>query len=372
MKQRIAIIFGGNSVEHEISILSLIQASHAINYQKYDILPVYVTKDCRFWVGPNFTDLKTFQKKKFRHYEVVFYNCNKQLFIKGLGYLPRRYQKAIDVVLPIVHGKNVEDGSLAGYFNILNAAFASCSVLEAALFQNKNYTKKALNLVGIKTLPSYSFRYNSFRGNRHLIIKDCELMDYPLIVKPVSLGSSIGIKIAENREDLINAILYASNYDDEIIVEKKLTNFREFNQALLEREQDYLFSEIEEVKSENNYLTFSDKYLPISSSRTIPANIEKPLQDEINRISTKISSSFRIKGVSRVDYLYDLEAKDLFVNEINTIPGSLAFYLFEDKISFTELIDQLIKSALRNKYREGLKVNSFNSQVLRTNRILKK
>ncbi len=372
MKKRIGIIFGGNSVEHEISILSLIQASHAINTYKYEVLPIYLTKDGQFWVGPNFTDLKTFQKENFKHYRITFYKEDKVLMIKGIGRLPRKYRKPLDVILPIVHGKNVEDGSLAGYFKILDTAYASSDTLVAALFQDKFYTKKLLVLDDISVLPYLFYTISDFKINKDLLLDEIEKFDYPVIIKPVSLGSSIGIKIAENREELLAGINYAFKYEDRILIEKKLINFKEFNQAVLEKNGDYELSEIEEVKSENAYLTFSDKYLPSSSSHQIPALIPTKLQAEISNISIRIAKGHFIGGVIRIDYLYNCDEKKIYVNEVNTIPGSLAYYLFEDQMGFADLIDQMITSALKIKYKNDLKLNSFKSMVLSTTKLLKK
>lgn len=372
MRKRIGIIFGGNSVEHEISILSFIQISHAINREQYEILPIYLTKTGSFWVGPHFDELKTFQKAKFKHYEVVFYQKNKQLRLGGLKYLPRRYRKPIDVILPVVHGRNVEDGSLAGYFRILNATYASCDVLPAAILQSKIHTKKMLEFVGIPTIPYHAITNSAYMEDSSNILQTCECLAYPMIVKPVSLGSSIGIKIATNRDELEKAIIYAFKYDEQIIVESKLDDFQEFNQAVLETDGSYILSEIEEVKTENSFLTFADKYLPATSSRTIPAEISESLAGLINETSMMVADHFKIRGISRIDYLYDRKSDTLYVNEINSIPGSLAFYLFEDKISFTDLIDLLIKAAIRAKYRDDLKINSFQSLVLSSTRLLKK
>lgn len=292
--------------------------------------------------------------------------------IKGIGYLPRKYKKAIDVILPIVHGKNVEDGSLAGFFKILNTAYASSDVFVSSLFQDKHYTKKLLAIDDILTIPYHHYTIFDYKINQQACLEAMESLEYPLIIKPISLGSSIGIKIADNREELQAGVNYAFKYEDRIIVEKKLLSFREFNQAVLEKAGDYELSDVEEVKSNSSYLTFNDKYLPSNSSHQIPALIPLVLRGEISSISMKIAKAFAIRGVIRIDYLYDLAEKKIYVNEINTIPGSLAFYLFEEQMGFSDLIEVLINSALKNKYKEDLKLNSFNSMVLSSAKLLKK
>lgn len=373
MKKRVGIIFGGNSVEHEISILSVVQANYAIDQEKYDLVKIYMTKDGHFWVGPNFEDLKTFQKEQIKHYEVTFYNKNNKLMMKGVKwYLPRKYKKPIDVILPIVHGKNVEDGSLAGYFNILNVAYASSEVLAAAIFQNKYLSKKLLQIDDINVVPYFYFTISDYKEKVFDVLEKCLELGFPLIIKPVSLGSSVGIKIANNRDELIDAINYSLKFDDQIIVEKKLVSYREFNQAVLEKDNEYVLSNVEEVKSQNGFLTFDDKYMPSTSSRDIPANIDEDLHKQINEYSMKVSKTYNPKGVIRIDYLYDNENNKLYLNEVNSIPGSLSYYLYEDNISFTNLIDILINQAIRDKYMRDMKLNSFKSNVLSTSKILKK
>ena len=373
MKKRLAIVFGGNSVEHEISILSMIQASCAVDNDQYEIVHVYLTKEGEFWVGPKFNQLQTFQKGKFKYYRVTFYKRQGRLYLKGIKpFLPFKYRKPIDVVLPIVHGNNIEDGSLAGYFNIFNVPYASSSVLTAAIFQNKYYTKVFLSAFSINVLPYLYFSIKDYKKDVFQVLEQSGKLGFPLIVKPVSLGSSIGIKIAENRDQLIKALNYALKYDNDLIVEKKLTNYRELNQAVLINDDDFMLSDIEEVKSSNHYLTFDDKYMPADSKRDIPADLSSSLSAKIAGLTNKIATIFRPQGVIRIDYLYDADSDMVYINEINSIPGSLSFYLFEGKISFSELIEKLVYSAVKNKYKRDLKLTSFQSNVLLSKRHMKK
>lgn len=372
MKIRVGIIFGGNSVEHEISILSSIQANYAIDKSKYDVYNIYMTKDGRFWVGDRFDDLETFKKSEFKHYEVTFYSKNQKGFLLGVGHLPKRYKKPIDVILPIVHGKNAEDGSLAGYFNILNIPYAGSKVLTSSVIQNKLYTKILFKEEDINLTDYINIRLTEYKENNNNILGKCENLGYPLIIKPVSLGSSVGIKIANQASELLDAINYGFKYEDELLIEKKLINFKEFNQAVLELEDEYYLSKIEEVINFNPYLTFADKYLPSEVKKDIPAKINKVLQEQINDTSLFIANFLKTNSVIRIDYLYDLDNKKLYLNEINAIPGSLSYYLYEPELSFPNLIDNIIKVAIKNCYKNKQKLNSFKSNVLVTSRILKK
>lgn len=372
MKERVGIVFGGNSVEHEISILSMIQVNYAIDKEKYDIRLIYITKDGRFLVGPNFDKLDTFKKDNFKCYEVMFYRKNNKLRLKGIGFVPKKYLGNIDVILPVVHGKGVEDGTLAGFFNMFNIPYAASNILSASIAQNKTVSKILLERTDVSVVPSYSFTHKQWNDDVFKILEKCLEMEFPLIIKPAKLGSSIGIHLANDQDELIKAINYAIKFDDLIIVEKKLVDFREFNQAILGDIEEYKLSEIEEVITESTYLTFDDKYTTDTIKRQLPANISDEIKNKIIETSKKVITCFDTMGVVRIDYLYDVSTNELFVNEINSIPGSLAYYLFEEQISFTELIDYMIKKAIKAHYYQNLKIGSFKSNVLNTNHLNKK
>lgn len=373
MKKRIGIVFGGSSVEHEISILSAIQAIHAVDKEKYDLYIIYQTKENSFLVGPNFDKIGTFKNQIIKGYEVTFYSKKGKGYLRGIGcYLPRKYKKPIDIIVPIVHGKGVEDGSLAGYFNILNIPYAGSNVLVSSIIQNKLYTKIALQNKGINLVDYFYFKYSDYKLNQENIIDRCEELLYPLIVKPISLGSSVGIKIANNREELVNAINYCIMYEDEIIVEKKIKNYREFNQAILEDNGSYITSLIEEVMNKNSFLTFDDKYIDTNIQKIIPAKISNNLAEHISNISNIVTNILPINGVARIDYIYDVDTNILYLNEINSIPGSLSYYLFEDFLPFPELLKTIVETGIRNHYLKSLKLNSFKSNVLNTTSIFKK
>src|SRR5690554_1063828 len=165
-----------------------------------------MTKNGCFWVGDNFDKLETFKKEKFKHYEVTFFSKDNKIYLKGIKRLPKKYRKPIDVILPIVHGKNVEDGSLAGYFNILNVPYAASDVLPSSIIQNKLFTKIFLKDINIPLVEYKSINFNEYKVDKESIVEKCLELDLPLIVKPVSLGSSVGIKIANSKNELFEAI----------------------------------------------------------------------------------------------------------------------------------------------------------------------
>lgn len=377
MKKTIGVVFGGRSVEHEISILSCMQVLKAIDYEKYDVIPIYLDKNNSFYVGPDFDKLETFQKSKFKKYEVLLKSSeNNQIKLIGLKpLLPRKYRKPIDCILAVVHGAGVEDGTLAGVFNLLGVPYTASDILPASISQDKIIMKKLLACENIPIIPYEYFNKDEWINQRRECLNKIEKLGYPVIIKPARLGSSIGISKASSPNELINSLSLAFEFDKRVVIEKALTNYREFNCAIFSSQSLEIISDIEEVVTSSDFLTYEDKYakkehnLPL---RIIPAEINEQLVDEIKTLTSKINRLILNKGVSRIDFLYCLDDKKLYVNEINTIPGSLAFYLFDDfKLDFKNLITTLIEHAIKDKLLENVRT-SFETNILNISQILKK
>lgn len=377
MKKRIGVIFGGKSVEHEISILSAIQVIKAIDYSKYDCINIYIDKNNNFYVGNDFDNVDTFKKDNFKKREVIFVKHGKnQVYLKAKkGFLSRRFKEPIDCIVSVVHGLGVEDGSLAGFFKMLDVPYTASDILAASVGQDKVIMKQVFKSDKIPILPFTYFTDNEWINHHKECLMKVNRLGFPVIVKPSRLGSSIGIKIANNIEELKEALDVAFKYDNRVVIEKSLVNFREFNCSILGNYEEYLISEIEEVIVNNHFLSFDDKYINDKLSTTrriIPAEIPELLAQEIKELCLKITKLLLNKGVSRVDFLYCLEKDKLYVNELNTIPGSLSFYLFEGlDIDFKDLINKLIGDAFKDKYLDGLKLSSFSSNVLLMNNMIK-
>jgi len=350
---RIAVVFGGSSVEHEISIITGMQILASINKNKYKVIPVYLTKSNVFTIGKDFDKIETFKDNNLHFKEVCFTRKRLKTTFRTIP---------IDAVICAGHGRGLEGGELAGYFEILNIPYTSSSVLEASIFQDKIAAKKLLAYDGIKTTPFVGITDYEWKTDREYIVTKCNELNYPVIIKPAKLGSSIGIEKVDEARFLQKTISEAFRFDDAVIVEKFLDNYREFNCAIINNDK---LSAIEEVKSQNKILTFNDKYEDSLSERVIPAEISEELKVDIENLTVKIANLFNNKGVIRIDYLYDINNKELLVNEVNTIPGSFSYYLYEDVgIYFDELIDVLIEGAVKEAYLKGNKINSFTSNVL--------
>ena len=382
---KVGVIFGGDSVEHEVSIISALQAMENIDEEKYEIIPIYISKDRHFYTGNALRDMETYKyfdnMKKFVKEITICRKRNDIVLQKIKGFFGRDVN-TIDVAFPIVHGKGVEDGSLAGYLETLGLPVVGPSVLGAALGQDKVVLKQVLEANGIKT-PKYVWFYDyEYSMNKDEIIEKIEKLNYPVIVKPANLGSTIGIGVAHNQEELTKAIEEALEYEKKIDVEEMIPNLQELNCAVCGNYEYNETSLIAEMKVKNELLTFEDKYLgggkgkgmkmgnkmPNSMSTSefdVPANISDEMTNKIYEISKQVFKVLNLKGVCRIDYLVNKETGEIYVNEPNTIPGSLAFYLYKPKgKDYKTLTDELIKSAIKDYKNEIRKTSSFTSNIL--------
>jgi len=371
MKTNIAVFFGCRSVEHEVSIISAVQAMNSIDKDKYDVIPVYVTKSGKMFTGSelftieNFRDIKKLLESCF---EVTFLRNDTGVVMRYLknGFFNKKSDVSVDVAFPIVHGTNCEDGTMAGYFEFLGIPYISCDIISAAVGMDKSVFKDVLINAGLPTLPCFTFRSREYLINKEEIAKKiAEKVGFPLIVKPVNLGSSVGISKVKTADELIEAIDLAASFADKILAEKAIENLREINCSVLGDADECEASVCEEPFMTDEILSYEDKYLGgskgskqsgaskgmASLGRKIPADISKEKSDEIRDISCKIFKAMGASGVVRIDFLLDTADNDkIYANEINTIPGSLAFYLWEATgLKYTNMLDKLVEIAFRRQ-----------------------
>ena len=394
MKIKVGVLFGGKSVEHEISVISAIQAMGYLDRNKYDVIPIYITKNNEFYVGEevgkieSYTDINTLIKNSQR--VIMVRDDNKVNLIK---YPQKMFSKGvvdyIDVAFPVVHGTNVEDGTLQGYLKMFNIPYVGCDVLSSAVGMDKYVMKTVLKDNGIPVLDCKCYTAKQYDENEEAIIEEIErAIGYPLIVKPVNLGSSIGISKAENRTELYDSLDTAFRYATKVLVETAVQNLKEINCSVLGDYEDAEASECEEPVSSDKILTFAEKYIGDGSAkgakgtkggvkssggskgmatlkRKIPADITDAQRDEIRSLAVKAFKCLGCGGVSRIDFMMDTATGNIWLNEINTIPGSLSFYLWEPiGVKYTELLDRMISLALKRE-REGENITySFDSNVL--------
>ncbi len=387
MKIKVGVIFGGNSVEHEVSIITAVQAMSYMNKDKYDIVPIYITKDRTWYTGKMLLDMESFKDMDLiKRYckPVCLVNVDGVYSLQATKGLFRKTVDTIDIAFPIVHGKGVEDGSIHGYLESVGVPVVGSSILGAALGQDKVVMKQVLDSYGISN-PAYTWFYDSeYLEDEKEVLKRIEKLKYPVIIKPARLGSSIGIKIAKNKEELVLAIDDAIKYDNKILAEEVIKDLKEVNCAVLGNSAFQETSLIALMKTKNEFLTFEDKYLSggkkgikgakgikggnmSTSEFDIPAKLTKKVEEEVKDLAVKTFKALNLSGVARIDFLIDSKKNKVYVNEPNTIPGSLSFYLFKPAgKDYTKLLDEMITTAIKDYKNESKKITSFESNILST------
>ncbi len=382
MKIRVGVFFGGKSVEHEVSVISAIQAFNAFDREKYDVIPVYITKDNEFYTGEyagkieEYRDIPALIRKSTR---VIVVNDGGRT--KLVRYPMKKFgdstEAEIDVAFPVVHGTNVEDGALQGYFQTLNIPYAGCDVVSSAVGMDKYVMKAVLKDNGIPVLDCVTVTALEYAKDSDKIIDETEQkIGFPAIVKPINLGSSVGIKIGRDKDGLAEALDYAFTFSGRVLVERAITNLREINCSVCGDKDEAKASECEEPIGSDEILSFEDKYVSggakdskssgmASLKRKIPADISKETREEIRSVAVKAFKCLGCSGVSRIDFMIDSDENKVYLNEINTIPGSLAFYLWESVgVKYPRLLDKMVSLALKRE-RELKNLNfTFKSNIL--------
>ena len=387
MKIKVGVIFGGESVEHEVSIISAMQAINKLDLDKYEVVPIYITKDREWYTGDMLKDIEVYQDlgliKKYSK-NVTLY-CKNGAFVLQNKKFPRNVVKEIDIAFPIVHGTNVEDGVLQGYLQSVGVPLVGPDVYGAAVGQDKVYMKAIWEQAGLPMTKYVWFYDVDYKQDSNEVVKKVSKLKYPVIVKPATTGSSVGISVVENEEKLLEAIDDAIQYDNKILVEEVVKNLKECNIAVMGNYEHQKVSEIEEVFSGNKFLTYADKYIgggkgklkgakaPVktskgmaSASRKLPADISKKMREEIEDIAVKAFKALGSAGNSRIDFLIDSDNDKVYINEINSIPGSLAFYLWEEKgLNFTHMLEDMINIGVKDYKKRISKTHSFESNILK-------
>lgn len=379
MKIKIGVIYGGETVEHEVSVISALQAMNNLNEDKYDIVPIYISKDRIWYTGHMLRDIefyKEFEDEKKYATKVMLYKKGKTFLLQRTTGLFRKDITDLDVILPVVHGNNVEDGSLAGLLDSIGIPYVGSHVLGGALGQDKVVMKQVMESVNLPIVPYTWFYDSEYLDNKENVLKEIKKIGYPVIVKPATLGSSIGIEVAKNEKDIESKIEDAMEYDTKIVVEKVIENLTEVNASVLGNYEYQKVSPLEEVMGEDEILSFADKYLGnakskgtaskgmASTSRIVPARISEKLTKEIQDTAKQVFKVLNLSGVCRVDFLIDNKENKFYVNEPNTCPGSLSFYLWKEAgMKYSELLDEMVSIAIKEYKHKNQKTMSFKSSI---------
>ena len=395
MKIRIAMLWGGKTVEHEVSVISGIQALMAMDTDKYECIPVYMTKDNDMYIGS-----KVGQIEAYRDIPELLKESTRVVMINDDGRfkLVQYPNKAFggmqpvefDMAFPVVHGTNVEDGALQGYLKTIGVPFVGPDVTSSAISMDKYITKAVLKEAGVPVLDAKVYTLADYSETETMLDDIEKVVGYPVTVKPVNLGSSAGIGVVKDRNELIEVVDDAFMYATRVMAEHAISNLKEINCAVLGDENEAIASECEEPLGSGQILSYEDKYVSggggksgaakgaagskgsagsgmANLSRKIPADISAEKREEIRELAVKSFKALGCNGVSRIDFMIDMDNDELYFNEINPIPGSLSFYLWEPAgVPYTELLDRMVQLALARARSEEAITYKFDTNILST------
>jgi D-alanine-D-alanine ligase len=359
-KIRVGVVFGGRSGEHEVSLASAQAVIENLNTEEYEVVPIGITRNGQWLLGTEPAKLiasgQDVQQKQSNTTQEQITNVTftgdptiKRLIPlhtdKQLG-----DQGAIDVIFPVLHGTYGEDGTLQGLLEMANIPYVGNGVLGAALGMDKEKMKMVFETAGLPNVKYYVFRRNQWERTPETIMDTIEeKFGYPNFVKPVNLGSSVGINKAHNRTELAHAINVAAEYDRKIIVEQGI-NCREFECAVLGNDEP-IASVVGEIIPSNEFYDYNAKYIDNKSQAVIPAGLPQQMSEEIRRQAVQAFLALDLNGLARIDFFLDKDTDKIYINEVNTLPGftQISMYpkLWEaSNLPYAELLDRLIELAI--------------------------
>lgn len=381
MSQRtIVVAFGGMSPEHEVSVLTAMQAISSLKDSDYRLQPLYITKSGRWLTGDLLLELENYQDLKKLEEEAIACTFSHDdlgkpilLETESKGFFSKPKKHPIYAVIPAFHGSEGENGAFQGACELFNIPFGGSGVFASSLGMDKVKAKELCSAYDIPVTAGVSFNEEEWQDAQNDILESISKMDFPVITKPVSLGSSIGVAKATNRQSLIDTIETAFRYDHELVVEKAVTPLMEINCSVLGFGDNLQTSVCERPLGQEETLSFEDKYQNegqsskgmASADRVIPADIPDELTEKIQQLSRKIFKCFRASGVARLDFLVNADTHDVYFNEINTIPGSFSFYLWEESgMNMTELMLELVDIAIKKHQLKIGRIRSYDTNLL--------
>ena len=390
MKLNIAVFFGGESVEHEVSVISAHQAMNAMNSEKYNIIPIYVAKDRKLYCSDLLWDMKNYKDipallKKCTQVTLVQEENKVAICPVHTGLFGRKELNTVDVAIPVMHGTNGEDGTIQGFLEMLKLPYAGCDLIAAAVGQDKVLQKHTLENSGLPITKWFWYYGDELEEKQDEILDRVHKIGYPVILKPACTGSSVGIGIAHNDEEYLRQFEESRQYDAKVITEQVVKPMREINCSVLGHANKAKASALEEVFSGSGHelLDFKDKYERrakggsktaasgskgmASTTRTVDPVLPDGTTEKIRQLALDTFRVLGSSGVCRIDFMMNADTNEVFVNEINTSPGSLAFYLWQASgVSFTELMDQLVELALDRERERSRRTYSYDTNLLST------
>lgn len=378
--RNLVVAFGGVSPEHEVSVLTAMQAIASLKETNYNIVPLYISKSGRWLTGDMLLEMENYQdldelKEQATHCTFSHDNLSKPVLLetekKGFFKTPESYP--IHALIPAFHGSEGENGAFQGTCEMYNIPYAGSGVFASSLGMDKIKAKDICRAHEIPVVEGFDFFESEWVKDQQSILKFAEQLGYPIILKPVNLGSSIGVARAEHKDDLVDAVESAFRYDENLMIEKAISPLIEINCSVLGTAHKLQTSVCERPLGQDETLSFEDKYQSdngsqkgmASADREIPADISDELTQKIQSLSEKIFSLFRASGIARLDFLINADTEELYFNEINTTPGSFSFYLWEESgMNMRELMLKLIDIAAEQHQKKVGRIRSYDTNLL--------
>jgi D-alanine-D-alanine ligase len=376
---RALVAFGGPSPEHEVSVLTAMQILAALKETPHTATPLYIAKNGRWYTGPGFADLAAYKDLpgliatgtpcSFAH-DPDGRTVLRQSF--GGGFFSKPASIPVDVVIPAFHGGDGENGAFQGVCEVFNLPYTSAGVTASAVGMDKRLAKAVCRAYGYPVVEEIFIRETDWAADTEPLLHRAESMGYPLFVKPIHLGSSIGVNRANDRESLRRAIEDAFRYDPHLLVEKAVQPLTEINCSVIGTPEQAEASVCEQPVGSGELLSFADKYQSgdpgkgmASAGRLIPAPISESTSESIRSMAVGIFQALGCSGVVRLDFLMNSETGAVYFNEINTQPGSFSFYLWRHHdIGFPALIERLLRDALHTHRQKNGRVRSYETNLL--------
>lgn len=362
--KNIMVFFGGKSCEHDISIITGIQVVNSLDIIKYNVFPIYIGKSGKWFFSPKFRTVKQFIDFNENQKNVFLIAGDSNLYFKKIGTKPIA---KMDCAIICCHGMNGKDGTLQGLLELCEIPYSSSNVLSSSVCMDKIFMKQIFEVNNLPVVPYSWFLKTEYEADEKKVLKKIQQdLDFPMLVKPANLGSSIGITKCENELDLIKGIEIAKCYDTRIVVEEAVPHLKEINCAGLGNGENVEISNLEEPVSWQKFLSFEQKYLNYTNTKfevKKAMSLSKTLKAKIKKLTKFAFTKLSCSGVVRVDYLINTDTDDLYINEINSIPGSLANFLFP-KYNFTTLLDKLIDIAEEKHHQKQDCSFTYDSDVL--------
>lgn len=377
-QKTIVAAFGGASPEHEVSVITAHQAIAALEESDYKITPLYITKNGRWMTGDNLLDLKNFEdlKKLESNATPCTFSQNEfgqpVLLEQKTGFFSKPKSTPVYSVLNAFHGSTGENGSFQGICEMFNIPCTGSGVMGSSIGMDKVMAKTFCRAHNIPVVDGVDFYEQDWVEEQANIIEEIEALEYPVIVKPVHLGSSIGVEVVKEQEALVRAVETAFKYDDHLMVENVVKPLMEINCSVIGSSREQRTSVCERPLGKQELLSFQDKYMNdeeakgmASADREIPAKIPEELSAKIQQTAIDVFKLLSCSGLARLDFLVNEETQQFYFNEINTIPGSLSFYLWkESDITFTDLLLELIDIAVKDQEYKTRRIQSYDTNLL--------